>query len=180
MESDVTDQDVHKAVVTLLRYLGEDPSRAGLKETPMRVGRAFAAFRPRDASELERLLSVQFSETNAYDGVVRLDNITFSSLCEHHLMPFFGQVSIVYQPRGAAVVGLSKLARLVDFFSCRLQLQERLTADILLALKKHLNPLGAYVSIEAMHTCLSTRGALKSEAKMFTEQGFGTLQKGVL
>ena len=151
-----------KAVKELLIALGEDIEREGLKDTPRRVADAFAEFvSGRDATAKEHL-----EKTFSCEGgemVVEKD-IEFSSTCEHHLMPFFGKVAIAYIPDGR-VVGLSKLARTVEVYSKRLQLQERITEEIADAIMQYLKPKGVMVVCEGVHTCMTCRGIKKADSK---------------
>lgn len=151
-----------KAVKDLLEALGEDTSRDGLKDTPRRVADAFAELVSGEGKTAEEQLSKTF-ECAGGDMVVEKD-IAFSSTCEHHLMPFFGTVAIAYIPDGR-VVGLSKLARAVEVFSKRLQLQERLTSQIADEIMRRLKPKGVMVVCEAEHTCMTCRGVKKAGSK---------------
>ncbi len=152
-------EKVIDAVMQLLEALGEDTSREGLKETPRRVADAYAELLSGEGKTAEEHLSRTF-ESDCGDMVVERD-IYFSSTCEHHLMPFFGKIAIAYIPDGK-VVGLSKLARTVDVFARRLQLQERLTAQIAREIRRCLKPKGVFVVCEAEHTCMTCRGVKKA------------------
>ncbi len=152
-------EKVIDAVKQLLEALGEDTSREGLKETPRRVADAYAELLSGEGKTAEEHLSRTF-ESDCGDMVVERD-IYFSSTCEHHLMPFFGKIAIAYIPDGK-VVGLSKLARTVDVFARRLQLQERLTAQIAREIMRCLKPKGVFVVCEAEHTCMTCRGVKKA------------------
>ena len=153
-------KDAEEAVKTLLAYIGEDPSREGLADTPRRVVEAydelFQGYWKCPAEVLERT----FGETAGYDDLVLVRDIEFHSHCEHHVMPFYGKAHIAYTPVDR-VVGLSKLARLVDIFAHRLQTQEHLTAQIAGAIETILKPRGVAVMLEAEHTCMSVRGIAK-------------------
>lgn len=151
-----------KAIEQLLEALGEDTSREGLKDTPRRVADAFAEFVSGENACAEEHLSKTFVCTSG-DMVLEKD-IAFSSTCEHHLMPFFGKIAIAYIPDGK-VVGLSKLARTVEVFSKRLQLQERLTSQIAEEIMRCLAPVGVMVVCEAEHTCMTCRGVKKFGSK---------------
>jgi GTP cyclohydrolase IA len=159
----------------MLLGLGEDPDREGLEDTPARVARAYrelTAGRHEDAgTHLNRI----FEQETTGDGVVILRHIQFVSLCEHHLLPFTGVAHVAYLPGNGQVVGLSKLARTVDVFARRLQLQERLTGQVADALMDHLAPRGAAVVVEAEHSCLRLRGARKEDAHMVTTAFRGAL-----
>lgn len=151
-----------KAVENLLEALGEDVGREGLKDTPRRVADAFAEFISGEGATAEEHLSKTFACVSG-DMVIEKD-IAFSSTCEHHLMPFFGKIAIAYIPDGR-VVGLSKLARTVEVFSKRLQLQERLTCQIAQEIMRRLAPKGVMVVCEAEHTCMTCRGIKKAGSK---------------
>ncbi len=151
-----------KAVENLLEALGEDVGREGLKDTPRRVADAFAEFISGEGATAEEHLSKTFASVSG-DMVIEKD-IAFSSTCEHHLMPFFGKIAIAYIPDGR-VVGLSKLARTVEVFSKRLQLQERLTCQIAQEIMRCLAPKGVMVVCEAEHTCMTCRGIKKAGSK---------------
>lgn len=156
---------VERAVREILLAVGEDPDREGLIKTPNRVARAYVELLAGLNDDPRRHLKTVFRER--YDEVVLLRNIEFHSLCEHHLLPFTGRAHVAYLPDGK-VVGLSKLARLVDGFARRPQVQERLTTQIADALMEELNPLGAACVIEATHTCMTIRGAMKPGSTMVT------------
>jgi GTP cyclohydrolase I len=160
------------AVRTLIRWAGDDPGREGLAETPGRVVRAFEEWFAGYARDPGKILERTFSEVAGYDEMVLLRDIHFSSHCEHHMAPITGRVHIAYIPRDR-VVGISKLARLVEVFAKRLQIQERLTAEIAEALDTALEPLGVAVMIEAEHACMTTRGVKKEDAVMTTTKMLG-------
>ena len=159
-----------RAVEELLKALGEDTLREGLKETPRRVADAFAEFTCGTDEEAEEALSKTFAVEGG-DMVLEKD-IAFSSTCEHHLMPFFGKIAIAYIPDGK-VVGLSKLARCVEAYAKRLQLQEQLTRQIAEALMRCLSPKGVLVWCEAEHTCMTCRGVKKYGSKTVTYKVMG-------
>lgn len=161
------------AVKTLIEYIGEDPSREGLVETPARVVRAFAEHFSGYHVDPTSILQKRF-EADGYDGPIVLEDIDFVSHCEHHLAPFFGKVKISYVPNGR-VVGLSKLARLVDVFAKRLQLQERMTLQIAQTIRDVLEPKAVLVEVKASHSCLNFRGANKHCAEMSTRSSFGDI-----
>lgn len=163
-------EKVIKAVEDLLEALGEDGSREGLRDTPRRVADAYAELLAGEGKTAEEHLSRTFNSDSG-DMVVESD-ITFSSLCEHHLMPFFGKVAIAYIPNGK-VVGLSKLARTVEVFSKRLQIQERLTRQIAEEIMRVLKPKGVFVACEAEHTCMTCRGVKKAGSKTVTYCALG-------
>ncbi len=171
----VDHQRLERAVREILLAIGEDPNREGLLDTPQRVARSygelFAGLREDAAVHLSR----QFDQEQVGDDVVMLRNIAFNSMCEHHLLPFTGRAHVAYLPAHGKVTGLSKLARTVDVYARRPQLQERLTSQIADALVEHLDPRGVAVVIEAEHSCLRLRGASKDEAEMVTSAFRGTL-----
>lgn len=153
------------AVREMLIALGEDPDREGLIETPARVAKAYAEMTAGLRADPRVHLQTMFNEQ--YDEVVLLRNIEFHSMCEHHLLPFSGRAHVAYVPDGR-VVGLSKLARLVEGYARRPQVQERLTTQVADALMEELKPLGAACIIEASHTCMTVRGVKKNNAVMVT------------
>jgi GTP cyclohydrolase I len=156
---------IEKAVREILLAVGEDPDREGLLKTPNRVARAYAELMSGLREDPRRHLQTVFHER--YDEIVVLRDISFHSLCEHHLLPFTGRAHIAYLPDGK-VVGLSKLARLVDGYAHRPQVQERLTMQIADALMDELKPIGAACVIEAVHTCMTIRGVEKPGSLMVT------------
>jgi GTP cyclohydrolase IA len=156
---------IEKAVREILLAIGEDPDREGLLKTPNRVARAYAELMAGLREDPRYHLKTVFKE--CYDEIVILRDIPFHSLCEHHLLPFTGRAHVAYLPAGK-VVGLSKLARLVDGFARRPQVQERLTKQIADALMTELNPVGAACVIEASHTCMTIRGVMKPGSLMVT------------
>lgn len=157
--------EARKAVETLLRYLGEDPGREGLRETPDRVLKSytelFTGYKQDPASVLKVF------EDGACDEMVVLRNIDFHSTCEHHMLPFSGRAHVAYLP-DRKIIGLSKLARIVEIYARRLQVQERLTTEITAALDLHLKPLGSACVVEATHLCMTCRGVHKQNAVMVT------------
>ena len=158
----------------ILRLLGEDPTREGLVKTPKRVARAWAELtRGYDEDPIAILRSALFSET--YHNMVVVRDIEFYSLCEHHLLPFFGKVHIAYIPNGE-ITGLSKLARIVDTFSHRLQVQERMTQEIAHCIQEALNPQGVMVVVEARHLCMQMRGVAKQGAYTTTMHHIGAFE----
>lgn len=163
--SHIDQQRLERAVREILIALGEDPNREGLLKTPNRVARAYCELMAGLSEDPRAHLKTVFHER--YDEVVLLRDIQFHSLCEHHLLPFMGKAHVAYLPDGK-VVGLSKLARLVDGYARRPQVQERLTTQIADALWEELNPIGAACVIEATHTCMTIRGAHKPGSIMVT------------
>jgi GTP cyclohydrolase I len=163
------------AVRTLIAYAGDDPDREGLRDTPKRVidtyGELYSGYRECPVDVLERT----FSEIARYDDFVLVRDIAFNSHCEHHMMPFTGKAHIAYKPVDR-VVGLSKLARLVDVYARRLQTQERMTSQIATAIEEILNPHGVAVMIEAEHMCMSLRGVEKPGSSTITTQFTGSFR----
>lgn len=169
--------DYETVIKFLIAGIGDDPEREGLLDTPARVVRSWAelfAGYKQDPKDVFRTF-----DGEDYDEMVLLRKCPFTSFCEHHLLPFSGVAHVAYVPRGGKVVGLSKLARLVDIFAKRLQLQERLTVQVTKALDEHLTPLGAACVIEASHSCLVCRGARKPGAVMVTSSLTGVFRKDV-
>ncbi len=163
-----------KAVAEFINALGEDATREGLVETPRRVADAFAELLSGNDKNADEILSKTFESTGG-DLVIEKD-ITFSSTCEHHLMPFFGKIAIAYIPNGR-VVGISKLARSVEVFAKRLQIQERLTNQIAEEILRCLGPKGVMVVCEAEHTCMTCRGVKKPGSKTVTYAIVGSFPK---
>ena len=159
---------IERAVREILIAIGEDPDRAGLVDTPQRVARAYRELFAGMRDNAGRHLGRRFDQEQIGDDVVLLRNISFTSMCEHHLLPFTGLAHVAYLPAHGKVAGLSKLARTVDVFAGRPQLQERLTGQIADALVQHLDPRGVAVIVEAEHSCLKLRGASKRDARMLT------------
>jgi len=165
-------EEAEAAVRTLLAWAGDDPAREGLLETPRRVTKAFGEFFAGYEQDPAEVLAKTFKEVGGYDDIVLIKDIPFSSHCEHHMVPFFGRVHIAYLPHDG-VVGLSKLARLVEVYARRLQVQENLTAQIIDAVNEHLNPRGTAVMIEAEHMCMSMRGVRAHGALTVTQRFTG-------
>ncbi|MHA6690278.1 GTP cyclohydrolase I FolE [Devosia sp. A449] len=164
--------EAEAAVRTLIAWAGDDPSREGLLETPARVARAYGEFYAGYEQDAETVLSKTFKEVGGYDDIVLIKDIPFSSHCEHHMVPFVGKAHIAYLPHDG-VVGLSKLARLVEVFARRLQTQENLTAQIVDSINEHLGPRGAAVLLEAEHMCMSMRGVHSHGASTITHRFTG-------
>ncbi|WP_407642409.1 GTP cyclohydrolase I FolE [Arboricoccus pini] len=165
-------QEAQDAVRTLLRWIGEDPSREGLQDTPTRVTKAFLEHFAGYTQEPHEILARTFSEVEGYDDVVVLKDISFESHCEHHMAPIIGRAHVAYMPN-SRVVGISKLARLVEVFAKRLQIQERMTAQIADTIQEVLQPRGVAVMIEATHHCMTTRGIHKPGSLMVTSRVSG-------
>jgi GTP cyclohydrolase IA len=160
------------AVETLLRWAGDDPSREGLEGTPERVVKAFEEFFEGYAVDPLDLLERTFEEVEGYDEMVLLRDIRFESHCEHHMAPIIGRAHVAYMPDNR-VVGISKLARVVDAYARRLQIQEKMTAQIANTIDQVLNPKGVAVVIEATHHCMTTRGVHKPGTSMVTSRMLG-------
>ena len=164
--------EAEAAVRTLIAWAGDDPTREGLLDTPRRVTKAYGEFFAGYDDDPKAILSKTFKEVGGYDDIVLVKDIPFSSHCEHHMVPFVGKAHIAYLPHDG-VVGISKLARLVEAFSRRLQVQEVLTAQIIDAINEHLNPRGAAVLLEAEHMCMSMRGVRAHGAMTVTQRFTG-------
>jgi GTP cyclohydrolase IA len=167
--------DAEQAVRTLIRWAGDDPAREGLIDTPDRVVRAYREWFAGYEEDPEDLLQRTFEETGGYDEIVVLRDIRFTSHCEHHMAPIFGRAHVGYLPHHR-VVGLSKLARLINVYAKRLQIQERMTVEIADALDRTLQPFGVGVVIEAMHACMSTRGVNQHDSMMVTSRMLGAFR----
>jgi GTP cyclohydrolase I len=170
-----TRAEAEDAVRTLIRWAGDDPGREGLRDTPGRVVRAYEEWFAGYADEPSAVLQRTFEEIGGYDEIVILRDIDFHSFCEHHMAPIIGKAHIGYLPRDR-VVGISKLARLVNAFARRLQVQERLTAEIADTLDAVLQPHGVGVVIQATHQCMTTRGVNKRNATMVTSRMLGAFR----
>ena len=168
-------EHAEEAVRTLLAYSGDDSEREGLKDTPSRVIRSFDEFYSGYLKDPVEILERTFEETNGYDEMVLLKNIMFVSHCEHHMAPIIGKVHVAYLPRGR-VVGISKLARVVEVYARRLQIQEKMTAQIANAINGVLEPGGVAVIIEAEHHCMTTRGVNKPGVSMTTSKMLGAFR----
>ncbi|MDE2363542.1 MAG: GTP cyclohydrolase I FolE [Hyphomicrobiales bacterium] len=167
-----TQEQAEAAVRVLLAYAGDDPSREGLVDTPRRVAKAYRELFAGYAEDPAEILDRVFEEVDGYDDMVLVRDISFSSHCEHHMVPFVGKAHIAYYPRDG-VVGLSKLARLVDVYARRLQTQEAMTAQIVEALETHLRPRGVAIYVSAEHMCMSMRGVRKHGASTITTRFTG-------
>ncbi len=165
-------QEAEQAITVLLRWIGEDPSREGLVGTPSRVVRAWNEFCSGYQENPAELLERTFEEVEGYDDMVMLRNIRLESHCEHHLVPILGVAHIAYMP-DRRVVGISKLARVLDGFSRRLQTQETLTAQVADCIQNVLQPKGVAVLIDAQHQCMTTRGVRKPDVSMTTSRFTG-------
>jgi GTP cyclohydrolase I len=168
--------EAEAAVETLLRWTGDDPLREGLRDTPARVARAFEDWFSGYATDPEDYLTRTFEEVEGYDEMVVLRGIRFESHCEHHLAPIIGHAHVGYLPSNR-VVGISKLARVVDGYARRLQVQEKMTAQIANCIQKVLAPRGVAVVIEAAHQCMTTRGVHKPSVSMVTSTMLGAFRE---
>ena len=170
-------EKIKTAVRMILEAVGEDPSREGLIDTPARVARMYSEILSGVNQDPGDHLQTIFNED--HNELVLVKDITFYSLCEHHLIPFYGKAHVAYVPQGAKITGLSKLARLVETAAKRPQLQERLTATVADALMEHLEPMGVAVMVEAEHMCMAMRGVNKPGTITVTTAVRGTLAKDV-
>jgi GTP cyclohydrolase IA len=171
-----TREEAEAAVRTLLLWAGDNPEREGLRDTPTRVVKAYEELFSGYKNDANDVLSRVFEEVQGYDDLILVRDIPFFSHCEHHMVPFIGKAHIAYYVGEEGVVGLSKLARLVDIYARRLQTQEALTAQIIGAIEKHLRPRGAAVMLEAEHLCMSMRGVQKQGASTITNQFTGVFR----
>ena len=164
--------EVQEAIRTLIRWTGDDPNREGLRDTPKRVARAWKEYCTGYGEDPAIHLSRVFEEVGGYDELVLLKDIPFQSHCEHHMAPIIGKASIAYMPTDR-VVGISKLARVLNGFSRRLQVQERLTAEVARCIQENLKPHGVAVVIEASHSCMTARGVRTPGVEMVTSKLLG-------
>jgi GTP cyclohydrolase I len=171
----VTKGEAEDAVRTMLRWAGEDPSREGLRETPKRVVEAYKDWFSGYAVDPRAYLRRTFEQVGGYDEMVVLRDIEFESHCEHHMAPIIGRAHVGYLPT-TKVVGISKLARVVDVFARRFQVQEKMTAEIARCINDVLQPRGVGVVIEAVHECMTTRGIHKRGVSMITSKMLGTFR----
>ena len=164
---DPIDQDsINKAIKILLDSIGEDPDRQGLKGTPDRISRMYTEIFDGYRTDPDKLINDALFDVN-YNEMVIVKDISYTSMCEHHMLPFFGRAHVAYIPNGK-VIGLSKIPRIVDMFSHRLQIQEKLTSQIADFLERALDPLGVAVVVEGLHLCSMMRGVKKASARMVT------------
>jgi len=170
-----TEDDAKEAVRTLIKWAGDDPKREGLIETPARVVKSYKDFFSGYNLDPREILSKKFREVEGYDEIIILKDIRLESHCEHHMVPFVGIAHVGYLPK-KKIVGLSKLARLVEIFAKRLQIQEKLTAQIANSIDEVLQPRGVGVIIEASHLCVATRGIHKPDSKMVTSRMLGSFR----
>ena len=173
--NDVSRDEAEVAVRKLIQWAGDDPEREGLLDTPKRVVKAFEEFFSGYAIDPTEYLERTFEEINGYDEMIVLRDISFISHCEHHILPVVGKAHVAYLPE-RRVIGISKLARVVEAFAKRLQIQERMTAQIANAIQDALQPRGIAVVIEAEHQCMTTRGVMKPGVSMVTSRMLGAFQ----
>jgi len=172
----ITEKEAEEAFTKIIKWLGEDPSREGLKSTPKRLIKAYKEYFKGYTEDPAKILEKTFGDVQGYDDMVIQKNISVQSHCEHHMAPIIGVAHVAYIPN-TRVVGLSKLARVVDVFSKRLQTQERLTMQIAKALMEALDAKGVAVSIDATHQCMTTRGIKKEQATTVTNYYLGQFKE---
>ena len=170
-----TREQAEAAVRTLIRWAGDDPAREGLLDTPKRVAKAYEEFFAGYGQDPREILARTFTEVEGYDEMIVMNDIRFESHCEHHMVPIIGKAHIGYLPNNR-VVGISKLARLVEVYARRLQVQEKMTVQIAECLQKVLKPKGVAVVMEASHQCMTTRGVHKSGVDMVTSRMLGAFR----
>ena len=175
LEEKISKEEAKKAIQTILKYIGENPDREGLIETPKRVIKAFDEYFSGYAEDPQLYLEKTFGDVEGYDDMVIQKNISVQSHCEHHMAPIIGIAHVAYIP-SEKVVGLSKLARVVEAYSRRLQTQERLTMQIANAINKGLKAHGTAVCIDAVHQCMTTRGVMKENATTVTNYFTGSFR----
>ena len=175
-QNQISEKEAEEAFIKILKWLGEDPSREGLIETPKRVTKAFKEYFKGYKEDPISILSKTFGDVNGYDDMVIQKNISVQSHCEHHMAPIIGIAHVAYIPN-QRVVGLSKLARVVEVFSKRLQTQERLTMQIANTLMEALKPKGVAVSIDSTHQCMTMRGIKKEQATTVTNYYLGQFKE---
>ena len=168
-------KEAEAAVRTLIRWAGDDPGREGLLDTPARVVRAYEEYFRGYAEDPESYLARTFEESDGYDGIILLRGVRFESFCEHHMAPVIGDVTVGYLPRDH-VVGISKLVRVVEVYAKRLQVQERMTAQIANAIQEVLKPKGVAVVVDASHQCMTMRGVRKPGISMVTSHMLGNFR----
>ena len=172
----VSDKEAEEAFVKILKWIGEDPSREGLLETPKRVTKAFREYFKGYKEDPKEILSKTFGDVDGYDDMVVQKNVSVQSHCEHHMAPIIGVAHVAYIPKDR-VVGLSKLARVVEVFSKRLQTQERLTMQIAKTIMESLDAKGVAVSIDSTHQCMTMRGIKKEQATTVTNYYLGKFKE---
>jgi len=171
----ISDEKAEEAITTIIQWIGEDPNREGLKSTPKRVLKAFKEYFSGYTQDPNKFLSKTFTEVEGYDDMVIEKNISIQSHCEHHMAPIMGVAHVAYIPSDK-VVGLSKLARVVEVFSKRLQTQERLTMQIAKTIMDVLQPRGVAVTIDASHQCMTNRGVKKEDTTTITNYFLGAFK----
>ena len=176
LENKVSDKEAEEAFIKIIKWLGEDPDREGLKSTPKRLIKAYKEYFKGYSEDPKKILEKTFGDVQGYDDMVVQKNISVQSHCEHHMAPIIGVAHVAYIPN-RRVVGLSKLARVVEVFSKRLQTQERLTMQIAKSLMTALNAKGVAVSIDATHQCMTTRGIKKEQATTVTNYYLGQFKE---
>ena len=176
LDNKISDEEAEQAFVKIIKYIGEDPTREGLQSTPKRLVKAFKEYFKGYKENPEKILEKTFGDVEGYDDMVIQKNISLQSHCEHHMAPIIGVAHVAYIP-GERVVGLSKLARVVEVFSKRLQTQERLTMQIAKTLMEALNAKGVAVSIDATHQCMTMRGIKKEQASTVTNYYLGKFKE---
>jgi len=172
----ISEKEVEEAFIKIIKWLGENPSREGLKSTPKRLVKAYKEYFKGYSEDPKKILEKTFGDVQGYDDMVIQKNISVQSHCEHHMAPIIGVAHVAYIPK-TKVVGLSKLARVVDVFSKRLQTQERLTMQIAKSLMEALDAKGVAVSIDATHQCMTTRGIKKEQATTVTNYYLGQFKE---
>jgi GTP cyclohydrolase I (EC 3.5.4.16) len=168
-------EKLENLIKQILEEIGEDPNREGLRETPKRIARMFEEIFSGYRQNLDEVINNAIFTVN-YDEMILVKDIDFYSMCEHHMLPFFGVAHVAYIPNGK-IIGLSKIPRIVEMFSRRLQVQERMTVDIANAINEAINPLGVAVVVEAIHLCSVMRGVKKHRAKMITSAMLGVFKE---
>ena len=176
LDNKISDEEAEQAFVKIIQYIGEDPTREGLQSTPKRLVKAFKEYFKGYKENPEKILEKTFGDVEGYDDMVVQKNISLQSHCEHHMAPIIGVAHVAYIP-GERVVGLSKLARVVEVFSKRLQTQERLTMQIAKTHMEALNAKGVAVSIDATHQCMTMRGIKKEQASTVTNYYLGKFKE---
>ena len=174
----ISDEQARLAIRTLLEYVGEDPDREGLLDTPKRVAKAYKEWFGGYKIDPQTLLSTTFEEVENYDEIIILRNIKFHSHCEHHMAPIIGTATVGYLPKDR-VVGISKLARVVEAYARRFQIQEVMTKQIADCINDVLNPRGVGVIIRAKHMCIGSRGVYKPDSDMVTSSMIGVFRESV-
>ena len=172
----ISEKDVEEAFIKIIKWIGEDPLREGLKSTPQRIIKAFKEYFKGYSEDPKKILEKTFGDVQGYDDMVIQKNISLQSHCEHHMAPIIGVAHVAYIPKDS-VVGLSKLARVVEVFSKRLQTQERLTMQIATTLMESLEAKGVAVSIDATHQCMTMRGIKKEQATTITNYYLGKFKE---